>query len=418
MPKIIDKRFTDFEIKKLKLSPGKRYLVMESGGLGIRISNEKTFVWRYNFEGKGRWYTIGIYPTFSLSDARAEAEKQRTLLKKGIDPGAKKLEEKQAYADAPTIKNLIQEFYNRELSKIKSGNATKRLLEKDLLKPWGNRRAKSITGRQIVLLLDKVEQRAPVTRNRLKTAISQLFNFAVMRGILDANPCPKIKNVNEKTRDRILNNDEIVLLWRALDVENKNIFDAYPTTKLVLTMILLTGQRPGEVAGMERGEIVKRNDGHWWEIPAKRMKGRIAHDVPLNPLALEVIKKAKFYSGKSKYIFKSSFKKNAPITVPAISRAVVRHLAEMKIEKFTPHDLRRTCRTGLASLKVSDVVAEKILSHRLQGILGVYNRATYEPERRSALELWENHIMGLVEPTSLKPGQDITNLDSYRVANI
>jgi len=418
MPKGQYKRFSDLTVKSLKNEPGKRYLVMESGGLGIRVSKERTFVWRYFFNGKDRWYTIGDYPAWSLTDARAEVEKQRALLKKGIDPGAKKQEEKQSYSDAPTIPNLIEEFYDRELTKLKSGDATRRLLEKDLLKPWGDKKAASITGRQIVLLLDKVEERAPVTRNRLKTAISQMFNFAVMRGILDANPCPKIKNIDEKTRDRTLSGDEIVLLWRALDLENKKAFDAYPITKLALKMILLTGQRPGEVAGMEKSELIDRADGLWWEIPAKRMKGKnaMAHDVPLNLLAMEVIKQAKKYSGKSRYIFRTTMKKNTPLTVAAISRAVVRHLAEMRVEKFTPHDLRRTCRTGLASLKVSDVVAEKILSHRLQGVLGVYNRATYEPERRTALALWENHILGLVDPEAVI--QNITDLDSYRAAQV
>jgi integrase len=419
MTKNTAKRFTDIAIKNLKPSPEKRYLVMESGGMGLRVGTEKTFVWRYYFDGRDRWFTIGNYPAISLSEAREIVETQRALIQKGIDPGAKKQEEKQAYAGTPTIKNLIEEFYDRELSKIKSGKATRRLLEKDLLKPWGNRKAESITGRQIVLLLDKVEQRAPVTRNRLKTAISQMFNFAVMRGILDANPCPRIKDIPEKTRDRVLNDDEIILLWRALDLENKKAFDAYPLTKLALKLILLTGQRPGEVAGMEVSELTKRPDGPWWEIPAKRMKGKnaMAHDVPLNPVALEVLEQARFYSGKSKFVFRSSFKKDSSITVAAISRAVVRHLAEMKLEKFTPHDLRRTCRTGLATLKVSDVVAEKILSHRLQGVLGVYNRATYEPERRAALMLWENHIRGLIDPDSVSGSQCLTDLNSYRAIN-
>jgi len=386
---------------------------MESGGLGIRVKNEKTFVWRYFFDGRDRWFTIGNYPMVSLSKAREIVETQRALIQKGIDPGAKKLEEKQTYAGAPTIKNLIQEFYDRDLSKNKSGKQIRRLLEKDLLKPWGTRKTESITGRQIVLLLDKVEQRAPVTRNRLKTAISQMFNFAVMRGILDANPCPRIKDIPEKTRDRVLNGDEIVLLWRALDIENNRTFDAYPLTKLALKLILLTGQRPGEVAGMEVSELTQRPEGPWWEIPAKRMKGKnaMAHDVPLNPMALEVIEQAQFYSDDSKFVFRSPLKKDCPITVAAISRAVIRHLPEMKLEKFTPHDLRRTCRTGLATLKVSDVVAEKILSHRLQGILGVYNRATYEPERRVALTLWENHIMGLVNPESVPDRQGIIDLN-------
>jgi integrase len=417
MTKNTAKRFTDIKIRNLKLSPEKRYLVMESGGLGIRVKKKKTFVWRYYFDGRDRWFTIGNYPAISLSEAREIVETQRALLTKGIDPGAKKQEEKQAYAGAPTIKNLIEEFYDRELSKIKSGKATRRLLEKDLLKPWGNRKAESITGRQIVLLLDKVEQRAPVTRNRLKTAISQMFNFAVMRGILDANPCPRIKDIPERTRDRVLNEDEIILLWRALDLEDKKAFDAYPITKLALKMILLTGQRPGEVAGMEISELTERPDGQWWEIPAKRMKGKnaMAHDVPLNPMAIEVIEQARFYSGKSNFVFRSSFKKDRPITVAAISRAVVRHLAEMKLEKFTPHDLRRTCRTGLGTLKVSDVVAEKILSHRLQGVLGVYNRATYEPERRAALTLWENYLQELL---GVAPVGSITELAAYRAVKI
>jgi len=146
------------------------------------------------------------------------------------------------------------------------------------------------------------------------------------------------------------------------------------------------------------------------------MKGKnaMAHDVPLSPLALEVIHQAKLYSGGSKYIFRSSVKKDRPITVPAISRAVVRHLGEMRIEKFTPHDLRRTCRTGLANLGVSDIVAEKILSHRLQGVLGVYNRASYEPERRSALGAWETHLLNIVDPQNTSSPSSITDINQYR----
>lgn len=416
---------TDIIIKKLKAEPGKRTEYWDIGeksvqGLGIRIGKKKVFFIKYIFEGRARRKTIGEYPGISLAEARAEAQKDLVAIQKGIDPGAVKQQKNADYSNEPTIKELIQELWDKKQSKLKSGKDTRRLLEKDLMKPWGKRKVSAIKTRDIVLLLDNVAERAPVTRNRLHTAINGLFSFAVSRGVIDISPCANIARSEEKTRDRVLNNDEIVLLWRALDVENKRVFDAYPITKLALQMILLTGQRPGEVAGMEKSEIVKRPDGFWWEIPAKRMKGKnaMAHDVPLNPTALEVIKQAKFYSGKSKYIFKSCFKRTAPITVPAISRAVVRHLAEMKIEKFTPHDLRRTCRTGLASLKVSDVVAEKILSHRLQGVLGIYNRATYEPERRTALALWENHIMSLVEPESQETGQAITNLDSYRAANI
>ncbi len=412
-------------IKKLKAEPGKRTEYWDIGeksvqGLGIRIGKKKVFFIKYIFEGRSRRKTIGEYPGLSLAEARAEAQNDLVAIQNGIDPGEVKQQQKAEYSKEPTVAELIEELWDKKLSKLKSGKATKRLLEKDLIKPWGKKKISAIKTRDIVLLLDKVGERAPVTRNRLHTAMSGMFSFAVSRGVIDISPCANIARAEEQTRDRVLNNDEIILLWRALDLKNKKAFDAYPLTKLALKLIFLTGQRPGEVAGMEVSELTERPDGPWWEIPAKRMKGKnaMAHDVPLNPMAQEVIKQAKFYSGKSKFIFRSSFKKDAPLSVRAISRAVVRHLSEMKLEKFTPHDLRRTCRTGLATLKVSDVVAEKILSHRLQGVLGVYNRATYEPERRAALILWESHIQGLIDPESLSSNQEITDLSSYRAMGV
>lgn len=415
--------FTDLTLQKLKPIPGKRVEKWDSGqggqkGLGLRVGKKKIFFVKYFFEGRKKRITIGEYPGISLGEARLKAQEALVKVQQGIDPGIEALQNKQSYSSEPDIKDLIKELWDKKLSNLKSGVDTRRLLEKDLLKPWGKRKVSTIKTRDIVLLLDKVAERAPVTRNRLHTAINGLFSFAVSRGVIDISPCANISRTEERTRDRVLNNDEIVLLWRALDVENKKI-DAYPITKLALKLILLTGQRPGEVTGLERSEITERADGLWWEIPAKRMKGKnaMAHDVPLNPMALDVIKQAKFYSGRSKYIFRSSTKKRAPITVPALSRAVVRHLPDMKIEKFTPHDLRRTCRTGLASLKVSDVVAEKILSHRLQGVLGIYNRATYEPERKAALELWEKHIHGLVASDSVDGAKKVTDINTYRATS-
>lgn len=413
---------TELSIQKMKPTPGKRTEKWDSGGqkgLGLRVGQKKIFFVKYFFEGRKKRVTIGEYPSISLAEARLKAQEALVKVQQGIDPGIMAQQDKQSYSSEPDIQGLIIELWDRKLSKLKSGEATRRLLEKDLLKPWGKRKVSTIKTRDIVLLLDKVGERAPVTRNRLHTAINGLFSFAVSRGVIDISPCANIARADEKTRDRVLNDDEIILLWRALDPENKKAFDAYPLTKLALKLILLTGQRPGEVAGMEVSELTERPHSTWWEIPAKRMKGKnaMAHGVPINPIALEVIEQAKFYSGKSKFVFRSSVKKDTHLSVRAISRAVVRHLPEMKLEKFTPHDLRRTCRTGLAALKVADVVAEKILSHRLQGVLGVYNRAAYEPERRAALMLWENHIQGLIDPGSISGSQEVTDLGSYRAMN-
>jgi integrase len=239
--------------------------------------------------------------------------------------------------------------------------------------------------------------RAPIVANRVQGALSRLFNFAAERGVIDDSPCTRIKKVAEKGRNRVLTDDEIRLLWEALDLENTKI-DIYRISKLALKMILLTGQRPGEVCGMTWAEI----DNDFWLIPGERMKNAEPNRVSLCPMALEVIEQAKVYSGDCDYVFRSSYKPQLPMSRHALSRAVSRHWAEMGFEtKFTPHDLRRTLRTRLAELGVTDIVAERVLGHKLQGMMAVYNRHAYDTEKRQALSQWEwrlSEIIGVAGP--------------------
>jgi integrase len=163
-------------------------------------------------------------------------------------------------------------------------------------------------------------------------------------------------------------------------------------------MILLTGQRPGEVCGMTWAEI----DGAGvWNIPAERMKNAEPNRIPLASMALEIIEAARPYSGDSRFVFQSSHGKDQPIIRQSLTRAIDRHWREIGFqEKFVVHDLRRTLRTRLAELGVSDIVAERVLGHKLQGVLGIYNRHSYDLEKRQALELWERRlreILGLSE---------------------
>lgn len=261
----------------------------------------------------------------------------------------------------------------------------------------GDRKVKSITRRDAVLLLDNVRDRAKITANRLQTVLVRMFNFAAERGMLDYSPLTGMKKQREKARDRVLNNEEIKILWDALNLENMTM-DIYRVSKLALKMILLTGQRPGEVCGMTWNEI----DGNTWTIPAERMKSKDAHSVPLSDMALEIIEQARIYSGDTPFVFASTHKDEGATTTRALSKAIYRHWQEIGInEKFTPHDLRRTLRTRLAEIGIDNVVAERVLAHKLQGLLAVYNRHSYDTEKRQALDKWERklrHIVGIDEP--------------------
>lgn len=409
---------TDLTLRKI--TPQKaRFEILDDNGLYLRVmpTGRKSWVYRYHFDNRPRRMTLGSYPALSLAEARKKHAEAALKVELGIDPGASLQEEKAKLKQAPTIAQFMTEYWERELCKKKSGNETKRILEKDVVSVWAGRKVADIKRRDIVLLLDDIELRAPIMRNRVHGAMTRFFNLAAERGIIDDSPCIRIRKITEKGRSRVLTDDEIKLLWKAIDTDNKKV-DMYMGTKIALKLILLTGQRPGEVCGMTRKEI----EGDLWNIPAERMKGGEPHSVPITNTMMVAIEEAQSVSGDSAYIFVSPrsplyhFKKpekakpkdiDSPMTAHALSRAISRHWVDMgytgEAARFRPHDLRRTVRTRLAEIGVSDVVSERVLGHKLQGVLGIYNRHSYDVEKRQALALWERRlfeILGLSESTS------------------
>lgn len=387
---------TDLQVKKM-VPRDQRYEVFDGkNGLCIRVNptGTKTWVFRYHFDGVRRRMSFGAYPGISLAKAREKHSLAVQDLQRGIDPGEKARLAKAKRKAAPTFEDLLDEYWELELGKTPTGKERKRLVEKDALKPWGNKKVVDITRRDAVLLLDKVRKRAPITANRLQGVLVRMFNFASERGIIEYSPLVGMKRPKEKTRSRVLTDDDIKKLWAALDLENKNI-DIYRVTKLALKMILLTGQRPGEVAGMTWAEIDE--DEGIWNIPAGRVKNSEAQRVPLCPMAMDVIEQAKAYSSDCDHVFRSSHKPKSPVSRRALAKAVNRHWSEMKIkEAFTPHDLRRTLRTRLAEIGVSDIVAERVLGHKLQGMMAIYNRHAYDVEKLKALQLWEQRLQEIL----------------------
>lgn len=405
-------RLTDLQIKNLR-PRDKRYEIGDGKGLSIRVkpTGDKSWFFRYMFDRAPRMMTLGEYPGISLAKARKRHGDSMLLVQQGIDPGVKAMEAKAKRKAAPNVQNLLDEFWEIELSKTPSGKERKRLVEKDVLSTWGKRKVSTITRRDAVLVLDKVRKRAPITANRLQGVLVRMFNFASERGIIEHSPLTGMRRLHEKPRSRVLNDDEIIILWSALDLENKNI-DIYRVSKLALKLILLTGQRPGEICGMAFAEI--DFESSFWNIPAGRMKNSEPQRVPLCPMALEIIEQARTYSPNSGNVFRSSYKPEKPITRQALARAVSRHWSEIGMQgAFTPHDLRRTLRTKLAELGVSDIVAERVLGHKLQGMMAVYNRHGYDTEKRQALALWERRlreILGISEP--------ISNVIPFEVQNV
>ena len=381
-------------------------------GLALRVSVKRTLTWNFYYRMPGvrrrRRLKIGRYPEKSLADARNLARSWAIVVSRGEDP---KIDEDRV-KHSPTFSDVLDEYEALEACKKSSGKEMMRILRKDALPIWRDRKIVDITRRDAVLLLDKVRARAPVLCNRLAGRLVRLFNFAADRGLVPTNPLQGLQREPEAPRQRDLSDTEIVDLWHGLDVV------AYrtprpgmsPVIALALKMILVTGQRPGEVVGITRKEI----SPGLWSIPVERLKSGQRtksprpHEVPLSGLAEQLLQSATDLAEKrgltdNGFVFASpsSEHRSRPIERRSVSRALQRNATELGNNPegpYTPHDLRRTVRTRLAALGVDDIVAERVMGHELQGMARVYNQHRYLDEKRAALERWADELRRIVCP--------------------
>ena len=236
-----------------------------------------------------------------------------------------------------------------------------------------------------------MDRGSPVMANRTLQLLKQVFKFGVQRDIIDASPAVGIdRPAKEKRRDRVLTEKEIKLFWNGLDKASMS-----EDVRIALKLCLVTAQRRAEVAGLRREEI----DGDWWTLPKERSKNGRAHRIPLSPLAKKLIKEA---SGDD-YLFPSPRQKDAkqitPIEPRALTNAVTKN-RDREIDgrriwdmpRFSAHDLRRTAATRMAESGVPRFDISKVLNHTDQEVTAVYDRHSYDTEKRQALTAWARQL--------------------------
>lgn len=390
-------RFTDVYLRKLKPESKKVY-IREADGFALRImpSGVKTFLLIYTFDGKRKELNLGSYPDTKLVDAKIKHGDAKKILAKGKDPGALEREAKDERKRTPFIVDFVDEFIMRYAKEHNRGwQEVERALKAEIVPRWGKRKITDIKRRDLVLLLDEIKERgAPVMANRVLAYTRKMFSWAVDRAVLEVNPFLMMSRpTKEIARERALSESEIKTFWNNLD--DCKMSDSI---KRALKLILVTGQRPGEIIAMHRNEI----NGDWWEIPAERSKNLQAHRVFLTKLAKQLIGE---WSG---YVFESpanpaksyevrtmthDIKANLPHT--PVSKVVDR----IKIAHFTPHDLRRTAATRWAEMGVSGDLIDRLQNHitkQKQGVGHIYNRYSYDKEKQMALEQWERKLVLIV----------------------
>ncbi|ARB92852.1 site-specific integrase [Legionella longbeachae] len=396
------KKWTDKEIQGMK-PKSKSYDQREKSGNGFGVTifptGEKSFFYIYTFQGRKRRMTLAKYSSCSLGEARKLHRAALVVLERGKDPAEERRKQKIVIRDAYTVNALIDEYIEKWAKPNKrSWKADESCLKRDIKPLWGKRKANEITRREVIVLLDGIKERgAPVQANRVLACIRKMFNFAIERDLLTANPCSGVRPVTkENKRDRVLSEEEIKILWFALshihEVNQSHDLHMSLETMLVLKLQLVTAQRKGELISAEWDEIDFASG--WWTIPASKAKNKQAHRVPLSSLAVELLNEVKVLSGNSRYLFPAKHK-NAHITDSSIDKAVKRSIFE-GIKPWTPHDLRRTAASHMTSIGILRLVVSKILNHSEQSITAVYDRHSYDNEKRSALETWANKLQEII----------------------
>jgi len=181
------KKLSDFQIRNLKAA-AKRYIEWEPHGLGVRVTTKgvKSFVFVYRFEGRLRMMTLHnetgktTYPAITLAEAREAHRDAQDKLNKGIDPAAKAFTEREVERKAPTVEDLAFRYLKEwAMPRKRSWKTDKRILEKDVLPEWGQRKVKDITRADVRDLLRKVLGRGGIMANRTLALVRKMFNYAV-----------------------------------------------------------------------------------------------------------------------------------------------------------------------------------------------------------------------------------------------
>lgn len=385
----------------------------EVPGFGFKITPKgaRSYVVQYRMGGRethAQRRTIGRHGVWTPDEARAEARRVLQMVDRGIDPREEERKRKretvtlafETYADMFVEQYLKKNWKRWEEAQFRLNSYCKPHL--------GKRPISDFERADLTPIFDGLADRPTLSANMF-AVLRKLFNWAVSRGDIKVSPMNGMKAEAIKSRSRTLSDEEIVSAWIAAG----RLGDLYGP---IVRLLILNGQRLEEESGMEWREFDRAKK--IWTLPERRTKNGLVHLVPLGPSSLEIIVNQKLTSPQ--FVFSSNGesalngwskarRRLAETTLKVMKdRAAARgeDPATIVIERWTPHDLRRTVATGLPSLGVPAEVVEAVLNHvsgAKAGVAGIYNRYQYLAEKTAALLKWDEHIRALVAAPNINP---------------
>ncbi|CAK8736856.1 Prophage integrase IntA [Sodalis praecaptivus] len=382
-------KLSDKKLKTLLGVPREKYEFFADGaGLSVRVSTVGGISWTFTYRNSGtiQRVTLGRYPDMSLKRAREKRDECRTWLSEGKDPRRQLKLTKQESLKPVTVREAIEYWINHYAIDNRSDIGDRTLQFKKHIYPYiGDMALSDCETRYWLQCFDRMRKTVPVSAGTLFQLCKQALKFCRVRRFAVSNALDDlvISDVGHKgaRRDRVLTDAEVGQLWNVINSMN----ESQPYYSSLLKVLIVFGCRSAE-ARLSRWDEWDFDD--WlWIVPKEHSKTEapIVRSIPekIRPY----LKQLKAHNLRTGYLLGKEKHRRAVSKWGCQVWKKLNHNTQ-----WTVHDLRRTFATKLNDIGVAPHVVEQLLGHAMPGVMGIYNRSQYLPEKLDALNRWMDRL--------------------------
>ena len=376
------------------------------GSFGIRVNRggRRSFFLILQIGGRRRRVTLGHFPTLSIEQARIIAAEYIHLASTGKDPlvGISKL------GRPVFFKELVEKYLLDALPTVPAASTRReysRVIARELLPVFGDYRVSSVGASDVRRLVDlvSVERGSPVMAQRTAALLRRIFNFGIEKGYLEYSPFDHLASLKDEPDNaipqtpRFLPPGDIKLLWEATRAEK-------PMISAIFRLMILTGQRPGELLSMRWEEI----EGDEWRSSRKKRDTMEPMPVYLPAPAQVILREIPGYGVAVGAVF--ALRGGVPIKHIRKAAERIRIRAGLR-ERLSPIDLRRTTEYGMRSIGIRPDIVDRALGRKvtIRRGSGVYLGYDYTAEVRNAFRAWSGYVWKLVNDLPIPPDRPPTD---------